>query len=259
MSRGSWASRRLRRVAVIAQALAFAGLAGCATQDPPPNPVRVDDGHATIRTARIVWRAESPEPERSRGGVEIDYASHRGRDSQFVPSGQNIELGGITAYGPQTAEHELETQYLHVAYSHLIPTKLGISASDRIEVEVLIGLAQVRLDVRSQVVTPTTSELSADVRASGIVLGIAPRWRIGKYLAVEARQTWMSNFPLSFIDLAMRESAEVALAVRPVPHVALRAGYSQVKVSDTDTWPGHVDSRVETRLRGPFVGLELDF
>jgi len=252
-SRGNW---RLLHAAVIAQALAFAGVTGCATQDPQPNPVRVEDGHAKVRAMRIVWRAESPEPERPAGGVEIDYASHRGKDSQFVPSGQNIELGGSTAYGPQTAEHELETQYLHVAYSHLIPTKLGFSTSDRIEVEALIGLARVKLDVRSQVVTPTTSELATDIGTGGIILGIAPRWRFGKYIALEARETWMSNFPGLF-HFVVRESAEIALAIRPVPHVALRAGYSQVTVSDTDTW--NVDSKVETRLRGPFVGLGLDF
>lgn len=256
MLKGSWEDRRLLRAAIIAQALAFAGLAGCATQDPQPNPVRVDDGDAKVGAVRIVWREKSPEPERPGGGVEIDYASHRGKDSQFVPSGQNIKLGGITAYGPQTAEHELETQYLHVAYSHLIPTKLGLSTSDRVEVEALIGLARVKLDVRSQVVAPTTSELAMNIGTGGIVLGIAPRWRFGKYIALEARGTWMLSFPGLF-DVVARESAEIALAIRPVPHVALRAGYSQVTVSDTDAW--NVDSKVETRLRGPFVGLGLDF
>lgn len=239
----------VRRLAASLLAAMCTALAGC-TSD-PPKAVEVNDTDASIVSARVAWRPAASKSGRVRHGFEIDYASHRGSGSQTINSGERIELDGATVFGPQILQHEVRTRYVHVAYSGILSATWDASAKRRLEIEWLGGFGNTNLALKSQGSAPATQAIDLKREFSGVVAGVSPRWWFNEHFAAEARLSYMFNIEDD------RTAVEVALAWRLLEHLLLRAGYS--RTSTNLGQPGDYTSNVDTTLRGPFLGLALDF
>lgn len=239
----------IRRVAARLLAAMCTALAGCTSH--PPKPIEVNDSHASVVSARVVWRPGEPEPGRVRHGISIDYVRHRGSGTQSISGGEQIRFPDATVLGPQTFQHEVEVRYAHVAYNALIPTNWFGSANHRGELEWLLGFGGTRLTLTSQGSAPAAPPVNSRLRFGGPVFGINPRWWLSEHFAAEAQFSFMTDL---FDD---RTTIEVAVAWRPVKHLSLRAGYTAT--STNFGLSNDYMSNVDTTLRGPFLGLALDF
>ncbi len=238
----------------------LAGAAGCTTE-PPPVPISVDDNEATARMVRVAWRPDRAEAGRKGGGVDIEYARHRGAREQALQPGERMVLDASVARGPQTMRHEAETDYAHLAYSHVVQGSLPfrkVSPLGAIEVDLLAGVARYRYAVSSQGDAPGTPLLARGVYATGFVVGVGPRLILTERTALEARVTKTVSDPIGALFSAAedRSGLDVALLLRPVRQVSLRAGYTRVRIETPEQYG---QSDVSMDLRGPYLGLALQF
>jgi len=234
----------------------LAGASGCTTE--PPVPIVIDDNDASARMVRIAWRPDSSEAGRKEGGLDIEYAQHRGASDQVLNSGQRMVLGASVATGPQMMRHQAETRYAHVAYSHVIPVLEGVFPAGTLEFDVLVGLARYRYGISSQGDAPATPLLARGVYSTGVMLGYGPRWNFTERTALEARVTKTVDDPIGalFSDAKDRSGFDIALVLRPVRQVSLRAGYSRVRIETPEVYG---ESNISMDLRGPYLGLALQF
>jgi hypothetical protein len=241
--RGILHGAHARHAAWLALCLCTAGIVGGCTISNKSAPLEVRDDGRTAVSARSVWRIH---PRRGHG-VEIDYAQHRGSSTSFLGAGNNVMLDSAVINGPETLRNEATVRSYHVAYNYLI------APSAPIEAEAYVGLSRMDLKLRVQGNAPV-AQISSNLGGSGVVIGIGPRWKLHEQMALEGRLTHMSGW--SGDAHSQKDSIDVALAYRPVKQLTLRAGYSWLKaVVEHDT----ADSDVSARLRGPFLGMTLNF
>ena len=118
--------------------------------------------------------------------------------------------------------------------------------------EWLLGIAGTRLTLTSQGSASAAPPVNWRQSFGGPVVGIRPRWWLSERFAAEA---WLSFMTDVLVD--DRTTVEIALVWRPVKQLMLRAGYNSTSTNfglSNDTI-----SNVDTTLRGPFLGLALDF
>ncbi len=206
-------------------------------------PIDISDNGASAFDARSIWRFGP----RQDHGVEVDYAQHRGSSTSLLGTGSRVMLGSAVIDGPETLHNEATVRSLHVAYNYLI------APSNPVEAEAFAGVGRMEFKLLAQGSAPG-ARISRTLGGGIGVIGIGPRWKLREQLALEGRLTLMgraSNGP----DYE-KQSIDLALAYRPVKQMTLRAGYSWLKATvehETD------DSDVSIKLRGPFLGVTLNF
>lgn len=241
---------------VLAAAVAAFALAACSHVPAPPAPVRqpVDiKDNTTIRSARISWH-DAPETTGTSAftpGMEIEYDRGIERSNQHLGANEFIQIDGKTLFGPQDVRHRADLRYGHLAFDVIwrFPGR-----APRFELELVGGLGQAQLGLRSESRTLAVDPLVAKYSLSGVVLGVGPRLNFTETLALEARAQALASSPSSDDRFWYRE---IAVRYRPVKNVAIRMGYSEMDYRPAALSDG--DSPVHVRMYGPFLGLDFPF
>lgn len=236
-------SRTARHLARLASCLCAAATAGGCVFTNKAAPLEVRDDGQTAASLRAVLRID---PRRGHG-IEFDLAQQRGSDASALGAGERLQLGDQVINGPESLRNEATVRSFHVAYNYLIPS------SGPLEAEVFGGIGQMDLKLRSQGSAPG-AQINRTLGGGVLVGGIGPRLKLSPQFALEGRLSVAAGFSTD-TDYE-KNSVDVALAWRPLSQLTLRAGYVWVKASvEHDT----ADSNVTARLRGPYLGLSLDF
>ncbi|MGB5082521.1 MAG: hypothetical protein WBO23_17470, partial [Burkholderiales bacterium] len=234
------------------------GICACSTTTPEPSlvlrPIDINQ-RAFVPTARVSWHEKPAESQRAvsfTGGVELQYSRGRAEATQSLGALDFISYGGQSIFGPQVVRHFAELRYGHLVYDATIRFR----RLPRLELEVVAGVAEADLRLRSETEPPGGGELARKYAFSGIVVGVGPRWNFTRELAVEGRLMLASNRPFALFSGGggyhdYVRYPEIAFRFRPAENVALRAGLSRVEYEPTE--PGG-DSSIYVVMRGPFLG-----
>ena len=215
---------------------------------------------AFVPSARVSWNPEASDDRRAAsftGGVEFQYSRGRVQSDQTLGSLDYISYGGQSLFGPQDVRHFADLRYGHLAYNAVIRFR----RVSRLELEVVAGIAQADLHLRSESQVSGGGALAQKYAFTGIAVGVGPRWNFTNELAVEGRLLFASNRPFSLLEHGDGYHdylwyPELAFRYRPAKNVALRAGVSRLQYEPTI--PGSTSS-VYVVMRGPFVGLDVLF
>lgn len=236
-------SRSAWHLARFASGLCVAATVGaCASLDKAA-PLEVRDDGQTAASVRAVWRLD---PNRGHG-IEMDYAQQRGRDTSALGAGERLQLGSAVINGPESLRNEATVRSFHVAYNYLIPS------SGALEAEVFGGVGQMELKLRAQGSAPG-AQINRTLGGVAIVGGIGPRLKLSPQFALEGRLSLLAG--TSTAKDYDKTSFDMALAYRPIRQMTLRAGYVWIKASVEHEF---ADSDIAARLRGPYLGLTLNF
>jgi hypothetical protein len=231
---------RLRRPLKTALPLLLAAwMAGCSNA----SRLQLADNSAPIASLRAVHRIGGGP---GGAGLELDVQAVRAKGRQALDAFDLVQLGGRSISGPGTLSHDVRVQHLQLAYNH------RLFAGAPVEFEWFAGGALHRLDWRSSG-TPADPVLERRRSWWGPAGGVAGRFNLGPITALELRYAAALEYGEL---LGSRNSTELALALRPVPGVALRLGLAETR-SQFDAIDG--DSDLVLRARGPFLGLALSF
>lgn len=236
-----------RRVASWGVLVPLGLLTGCnITRD-----LTVTDSSALSYDARVVKRlGQGP----GGYGVEVDYAAVRGQQNETIDVGQMATLAGQSVTGPVEVRNDARVQTAHIAFNYLL------FPSRPVEMEVVGGLAGLRMNWVAQPIASTQPRLSKRAEWYGITVGAGARWKIAEWVALEGRVT--TNYSLlsglfgGGDTLGYKTTGELGFAFKPAPQVVLRAGYAR-----SVTYFDHSDfeSRLTLKARGPSLGLGLVF
>jgi len=241
--RGILHGAQARHAAWLALCLCTAGIVGGCQGTTKAVPIDISDDEASALDARSIWRFGS----RQDHGVEVDFAQQRGSSSSSLGAGSRVMVGSQVINGPQTLHNEATVRSFHVAYNYLI------APSSPVEAEAFAGVGRMELKLLAQGSAPG-AQISSTLGGGIGVIGIGPRWKLREQLALEGRLTWMGR--VSSGPEYEKQSIDLALAYRPVKQMTLRAGYFWLKATvehDSN------DSDVSVWLRGPFLGVTLNF
>ena len=236
-------SRSARHLARFASCLCVAATAGGCVFTNKAAPLEVRDDGQTAASLRAVLRID----QQRRHGIEFDLAQQRGTDTSALGAGERLQLGDAVINGPESLRNEATVRSFHVAYNYLIPS------SGPLEAEVFGGIGQMDLKLRVQGSAPG-AQINRTLGGGVLVGGIGPRLKMSPQFALEGRLSVAAGAGTDR-DYE-KNSVDVALAWRPVSQLTLRAGYVWVKASVEHDF---ADSNVTARLRGPYLGLSLDF
>jgi len=230
-------------------AILTAGLALAACVNPPePLPIKVKE-RATIASVRASWRTPPDSGTQAFSpGVELAYERGLGQGDQRVGMNEFIRLDNKVLSGPQDVRH-----YTDLSRGHLAFNGLARSTGTVFEVELIAGLGQARLGLRSESQTNPADTLATTFSTTGVVLGVGPRLNFTDNLALEAR---FQNLYSSLSSDPRFWHREIALRYRPVKTVAVRAGYAEMDYGPSQP---RGNSPINVRLYGPLLGLDLVF
>lgn len=219
-------------------------------------PVDIRDNSASAVSVRAEWHFRS----QSTGtlgdvedGIEVQYLRMKGNDDQELVAGQLLSIGGQSVLGPRQVSHSIDISYAHVAYGG---TARGLLPG--FELDVFMGAGGVEYDLRSSVTTSVPLTLHTKETDYGLTMGLGLRWWFIRSAAVEGRLIIMTQNPLVFFGGGFGDGAqtdmlagELAFVLRPVEHVALRAGYAMMSLTPEKS----SGSPLDFNLRGPFLGI----
>lgn len=233
-----------RSASVVLGATALAGLVGCQGLEG----ARVRDNSSPAVAVRATFRPDAlMRGDGSRGGIEVGYDRYRGKDTQTLNAGQNVDLNDLRVDGPDSLNNEVTVQLLHMAYTHR--ARWG----SNFEFEPMLGGGRQGLRFK---IDPTNSALRPEISRymPVFVYGLTPRWRFNDTLALEGRVS--GTVGGSNGNLVRTYSFDAGLLVSPAPNVALRIGYSDRRLSAelTDSL-----SEVDVHVRGPAAALVFEF
>jgi hypothetical protein len=215
--------------------------AGCVTINKAA-PIQISDA-ADTAALHTVWRFD---PQAGHG-IELEVSRQRGRDTTVLGAAERVQLGNTVILGPRTLATEADVRTWHVAYNRLLRGR------GPLEFEFYAGAGRMDVDLELDGGAPGT-RLRRGFGGGSLVLGIAPRWKLGERWALEGRLStyggWNSD---SGYD---RDSVALALAFRPVPQLGLQLGYAW---SHVEIERDGLESNVRVSLYGPFAGLALAF
>lgn len=224
--------------ALATAALALA-LGGCSNV----SQLRLDDNSAPVASLRATHRLGGGP---GGAGLELDVQAVRGKGTQALGATETVVLDPGSISGPRTLNHDVRTQHLQLAYNH------RLFAGSPVEFEWFAGAALHRIDWTTTA-NPGDPTLQRRNTWWGPAGGVAGRFNLSPMLALELRY----GAAVEYTNLnGVRNSTELALALTPSPAVALRVGVADTR-SALD--PGNGDSDLVLRVRGPFLGLALQF
>jgi hypothetical protein len=226
-----------------AAALCFAVLAsGCGniTQ------LHIDDNSSQIFSARAVHRLGSGP---GGGGLELELSGVRARGEQQLGAFETATLGTQSISGPALLRHDARVEHAQLVYNHLL------FAGRPVEFEWFAGAAWVKTSWQSVSANAADPRLTKESRWYGPAGGVLARLRLAPVLALELRYSGAVDLSTQR-DNGSRNSTELALAFKPVPALALRAGLGEMR-----SWlrPELLSTELSVRARGPFLNLGLDF
>ncbi len=233
-------AHRLRLVATLVVA-ALAAACGNITQ------LYADDASSPLVTARAVYRLGGGP---GGGGIELEGSTARARGEDPLGEFASASLGGSTVLGPTLLKHTARVQQAQLFYSHLL------FAGRPVEMEWFVGGAWAQTSWQSLSARPGDPRLSARSHWYGPAGGALARLRMNPSLALEVRASGAVDVS-GRRDGGTSNSAEVALAFKPVPALALRAGYG---LHESSVRPAEsLATELSVRARGLFLGLGLEF
>ncbi len=236
------------RVAVLDRAVALcvsclgcvALLAGCSGA----RDLVATDSFAPVYNARAVKRFSG---DTGGSGIELEYGTVHGRDTEFINPGETVTLGDGTVNGPVDLRNEVRVQNVHLAFNYLH------FANRPVELEWFVGLGGVRMAWTAQPIASAQPALSKRMQWLGATAGAGARWKIAPWVALEGR---LSAGAFGANAIGTRSTAEIGLVFKPAPQVGVRVGYAQ---STTEVERTDFDSRMTFNARGPYLGLGLVF
>lgn len=238
-SNASCLFRTLRLAAALA-AVALGSACGNITQ------LHADDASSALVTARAVHRFSGGP---GGGGVELEVSAAHARGEQALGEFSTASLGGASITGPTQLRHTARVQQAQLFYNHLL------FAGRPVELEWFVGGAWVQTSWQSVSARSTDPRLSSRTSWYGPAGGALARLRLSPLLALELRASGSVDLSAKR-DGGSSNSAEVALAFKPVPALALRAGYG---LHESSTRPELLSTELSVRARGLFLGLGLEF
>jgi hypothetical protein len=180
-------------------------------------------------------------------GIEVEASSLRAQGEQTLNAAQLATLNNVTISGPGGLQHKSRVEHAQLTYNHLH------FAGRPMELEWFVGAAWVHTTWET-VNTPSSAlRLSQQSRWTGPTAGAQGRLRLGEQLSLELRHSGAIN--LSGPDSGSRNSTSLSLAFKPVPVLALRLGFGEVR---TFYRPEFNSSELSLRARGPFLNLGLE-
>jgi hypothetical protein len=180
-------------------------------------------------------------------GIEVEAASLRAQGQQTLNAAQLATLNNVTISGPSGLQHQSRVEHAQLTYNHLH------FAGRPMELEWFVGAARVQTTWETVNTPGATLRLSHQSRWTGPTGGAQGRLRLGDRLALELRYSGAIN--LSGPDSGSRSSTSLSLAFKPVPVLALRLGFGEVR---TFYRPEFNSSELSLRARGPFLNLGLE-
>ncbi len=225
--------------------LAFALIAAAvfATGCSNVSQLRLDDDRSPVGSVRATHRFGGGP---GGAGLELDVQAVRGKGTQALDAFDGVTLDRRSIAGPRTLDHEVRAQHLQLAYNH----RLFVGAP--VEFEWFAGAALHRIDWTTTA-TPADPTLKLRNTWWGPAGGVTGRFNLSPLLALELRYAAAAEYT----NLnGSRNSTELALALTPSPAVALRFGLADTR-SFLDSGDGNSD--LVLRVRGPFLGLALQF
>ena len=232
-------ARRLRLGAVLATAL-MAAACGNITQ------LVADDASSPLVTARAVHRFGGGP---GGGGIELEVSAARARGEDTLGEFSTASLGGATVTGPTQLKHTARVQQGQLFYNHLL------FAGQPVELEWFVGGSWVQTSWESLSARPADPRLSSRTSWYGPAGGALARLRLAPGLALELRASGTVDVS-GRRDGGAANSAELALAFRPLPPLSLRAGYG---LHESSARPELASTELSVRARGLFLGLGFDF
>ena len=208
--------------------------------------LHVKDDSSTNLSARVLHRLGSG-PGGS--GLQFDYSNTRARSEQQIGAFETATLGSQSINGPALLRHSVRVESVQLLYNHLL------FPGRAVEMEWFAGAAWVKTSWQSVSANPTDPRLSNLARWYGPAGGVLGRVRLASALALELRYGGAVDLS-GHGDDGWRSSTELALAFKPVPVLALRAGVVETR---TEQRPGFLSTELSVRARGPFLSLGLEF
>lgn len=220
---------------------AAAALVGCGNL----TQLHVDDGSKAIVSARAVHRFGGGP---GGPGIELEYASVRGRDEQRLEPFESASLHGQSISGPVLLRHTARVQHAQLVYNH------RLFAGRPVEFEWFAGAAWVNTRWESVSANAADPRLVHDGNWRGPTGGVLGRLRLAPHLAAELRYSGAVDLSSSR-DNGSRNATELALAFSPAPALRLRAGWGE---SRSWTRPELGSTELSVRIRGPFLSLGFE-
>jgi hypothetical protein len=231
-------------------ALAIGACATASKED-----VRIDDRvvFAGLRLTHDLTDAVKTEgtENASRVALELDLHGVAGTDSQSLGASEVIDFGGVQITGPA----QIDEDYRLLAGS--LAVRVGLTdPSERTKVWALLGLSVQDFDLQ---VNTGAASAEDNRRSIGPLLGAEGVLQALSWLDAYGRTTLAFGFSDAFTTLAL---FEVGGLVRPVSRVALTAGFRWQRYTQPRPLAGFTgtdETRIDLRLHGPAVGVQIDF
>jgi hypothetical protein len=231
-----------RRAAVAVGAVAAGLFGGCGA----PTQLHVQDSAELIGSVRAVHRfGEGP----GGGGIEIAASRARAQGEQRLQAFETATLNGRSITGPVTLRHDARVERAQIVYNHLL------FAGRPVELEWFAGGAAVATRWNTASPVPTDPQLTSRTTWYGPAGGALGRLRLAPMLSLELRYEGAIKVT-GAIDSASHYQVETALALRPLPGLALRIGFAESR-----GWvqPSFSESELSVRSRGPLLNLGFEF
>lgn len=195
-------------------------------------------------------RTEGDE-NKSRMAVELDLHHASGTGAQSLGPSELIDFGGSQFTGPA----EVESDYDLLAASLAIRAGLN-DPTDRSRIAVLLGLSVQDFGLRASAGTVSAEDHR---RSIGPLLGVEASLEAYTWLDLYGRATQAIGLSDATSTLGL---VELGLSVRPYPQVALAGGFRWERYTQPrflTQMMGFDDTRIDLKVRGPVVGLHVNF
>ena len=226
-------------------------LGGCQSKED----VRIDD-HAYFSSLRLTHHLSASSSTEgsehtSRAAVELDLHRASGTASQSLEASRLIDFGGVQFTGPA----QVEADYDLLAASLAI--RAGLNApTDRSRIALLLGLSVQDFDLHLDAGTVSAED---DRRSIGPLFGAEGFLELYSWLDLYGRVTQAIGFSDATTTLGL---VELGLSVEPFSHVTLAGGYRWERYTQprlASQIIGFDETRIDLKLRGPVIGLHIDF
>jgi hypothetical protein len=182
-----------------------------------------------------------------RHGIEFGATRASSEDTQNLVAGQApVRFGGTTFLPAQTLRHEADFTVYDVSY------RFRQFSTDRaLGMEVTAGLARSDLDLT---VSSATQRARENLVSVGVRYGIAGIWRMRPGTHLQARFT--GYYSGDYSDVTTAYTYELLLGQALGSNFVVRGGYAYTSAESDRSSP---DSRIQLRIDGPLLRLELQF
>lgn len=219
-------------------------LSGCAST----GTIETDQSGRFVPSARVSIgfpREATPADPHDGTALELGIASVKGRSTQSLANGQRVEIGGESFSGPVTLDNETRATLVDGAFRWRRFTDSRV-----LGIELLGGLGYTNMTFTS---TAGGQQGRDGFNSLGLLGGIGGIWRIGSSTSLQARYSLF--FTGGWFEETDVKRLEIGLVQALGSNLALRAGYQSWAIESREVGR----SEISSRLRGPSLGVELNF